>query len=197
MPIQSAGPTLNIAAFSARLLQQHEVLPRARITAQIIADTLPGSAVNIYTSTTLAGGDVWTVLATVGDAEVTEPTIPLDTGTLGILARELKPLRFEGKTLSREEYAHVNVRRTLHSLTYLPLTHDEVLIGAIEILSFENDLSEAQMNPLSALAEVASAALRGAQIYQEENKKINRKLDIKKNKIKKIKNRIKRELKLK
>ena len=169
MPIQSAGPTLNLAAFSARLLQQHEVLPRARITAQIIADTLPGSAVNIYTTTTLADRDAWTVLATVGDAEVTEATIPLDTATLGILARELKPLRFEGKTLSREEFAHVNVRRTLHSLTYLPLIHHEALIGAIEILSFENNLSEAQMDSLGALAEVASAALHGAQIYQEEH----------------------------
>src|SRR6202022_5130824 len=101
----------------ARLLEEQVVFPRARNTAQTIAATLPGSAVNVYTTTPLADGDAWTVIATAGENAVPEAAIPLHTGTLGILARELKPLLFEGNALSREEYAHVNVRRTLHSLT--------------------------------------------------------------------------------
>src|SRR4029077_3140697 len=168
MPIQSLGLTLNIAVLSARLLEEHEVSPRARVAAQMIAETLPGSAINIYL-TTLADGHSWTVIATAGEGGVPEALIPLQTGTLGILARELKPLMFEGSTLIREEYAHVNVRRTLHSLSYLPITQSGELIGAIEILSFENKLSEAQLNALSAVAEVASAALYAAQIYQDEH----------------------------
>src|ERR1700737_4317301 len=148
MPIQSSGLTLNIAAFSARLLEEHEVLPRARITAQTIAEALPGSAVNVYAIAGLAEGEVWTVMATAGEAAVPEATIPLQTGTLGILARELKPLLFEGNHLRRGEYSHVNVRRTLRSLCYLPLTQGEALIGAIEILSFEKKLKEAHRNPL-------------------------------------------------
>src|ERR1700730_7121273 len=166
MPIQSSGLTLNIAAFSARLLEEHEVLPRARITAQTIAEALPGSAVNVYAIAGLAEGEVWTVMATAGEAAVPEATIPLQTGTLGILARELKPLLFEGDDLSREEYAHVNVRRTLRSLSYLPLTQHGELIGAIEILSFEDNLRAVHMNDLGAVAEVASAALDGGQFYQ-------------------------------
>jgi RND family efflux transporter MFP subunit len=169
MPIQSSGLTLDIAAFSARLLEEHEVLPRARITAQVIVEALPGTAVNVYATTFMADRETWTVVATAGEAALPEATIPLQTGTLGILARELKPLVFEGKSLSREEYAHVNVRRTLHSLSYLPLTQDGALIGAIEILSFENKLSELQMNALSTLADVASAALSGAQAYQDQH----------------------------
>jgi len=169
MPIQISRLTLNIAALSARLLEEQEVFPRARITAQTIAEALPGSAVNVYTTTPLADGDAWTVIATAGEDAVPEAAIPLQTGTLGILARELKPLLFEGNALSREEYAHVNVRRTLHSLTYLPLIQREELIGAIEILSFENKLNEAHMNALGAVAEVTSGALYGAQIYQEEH----------------------------
>ena len=168
MPIQSLGLTLNIAVLSARLLEEHEVSPRARVAAQMIAETLPGSAVNIYL-TTLADDHSWSVIATAGEGGVPEALIPLQTGTLGILARELKPLVFEGSTLIREEYAHVNVRRTLHSLSYLPITQSGELIGAIEILSFENKLSEAQLNALSAVAEVASAALYAAQIYQDEH----------------------------
>jgi RND family efflux transporter MFP subunit len=169
MPIQSSGLTLNIAALSARLLEEHEVFPRTRITAQTIAEALPGSAVNIYAVTALAEGNVWTAMASAGEAAVPEATIPLGSGTLGILTRELKPVLFEGNNLSREEYAHVNVRRTLRSLAYLPLTQNEELIGAIEIFSFEDKLSAVHMNGLGAVAEVAGGALHGAQIYQEEH----------------------------
>jgi RND family efflux transporter MFP subunit len=169
MPIQSSGLTLNIAAFSARLLEEHEVLPRARIAAGTISDALPGCAVNIYLTTPLAEGDAWAVMASAGEEAVPEDAIPLHTGTLGILAHERTPLLFDGNALSREEYAHLNVRRTLRSLAYLPLTQHEELIGAIEVLSFENTLSKAQLNALGAAAEVASAAMYGAQIYQDEH----------------------------
>ncbi len=169
MPIQISRLTLNIAALSARLLEEHEVTPRARITAQTLAEALPGSAVNVYAITALAEGNVWTVMATAGEAAKPEAAVPLQTGTLGILARERKPLLFDGNNLSREEYAHVNLRRTLRSLSYLPLTQREALIGAIEILSFEDKLSAEHVNSLGAVAEVASAALYGAQIYQEEH----------------------------
>jgi len=169
MPIQSSGLTLNIAALSARLLAELEVVPRVRVVAQAIADVLPGSAVNLYAVAALEDGNGWTVLAMAGEGALPEATIPLDAGTLGTLARELKPLLFEGNVLSREEYAHVNVRRTLRSLSYLPLMRDEELIGAIEILSFENRLTEAQLGALSEVAEVAGGALYGAQVYQNEH----------------------------
>lgn len=170
MAIQSSGLALHMAALSARLLEEHEPIPRARITAHTLADALPGSAVNVYAVGSLPDGDVWSVMATAGEGASPEAAIPLQTGTLGTLAQDPRPLLFEGKSLSREEYAHVNVRRTLRSLAYLPLTRaqGEDLIGAIEILSFENDVSEAQMHDLGAVAEIFSAALHGAQTYAEE-----------------------------
>lgn len=170
MPIQSSRLALNIAAFSARLLEQQEVSPRSRIVTQTISDAFPGTAVNVYLTVSQPEGDAWTAIASAGEAAVPETTIPLQLGTLGILANEPKPLLFEGSALSREEYAHVNVRRTLHSLSYLPLIQNELLIGAIEILSFESTLSEKQLESLVAVAEVASAALHAAQTYQEEHR---------------------------
>ncbi len=169
MAIQSSGLSLIMAALSARLLEEREVSSRARITAQIVADALPGSAVNVYAVAPLPEGDAWAVMASAGAAALPEAIIPLHTGTLGILARDLKPLLFDGRSLSREDYAHVNVRRTLHTLCYLPLTRNDALIGAIEVLSFENKLSQAQMNDLGTVAEVFSAALYGAQVYEDEH----------------------------
>jgi hypothetical protein len=103
MAIQSSSLSLDVAALSARLLEEREVSPRARITAQKLAEALPGSAVNVYAVAPLPDGDVWAVMATAGEAAAPETTIPLQTGTLGILARDAKPLLFEGKGLSREE----------------------------------------------------------------------------------------------
>ena len=168
MPIQSPGVTLQIPALCTRLLEQHEVAPRARIIAQAVTEALPGSAVNVYCASTFAEGDAWTVLASVGDVTVPERTVPLDTGALGAVARELRPLRFEGKTLIREDFAHLHVRRTLASLSYLPLAQEEALIGAIEILTFDEELSEDHLNALQGLTEVASGALHGAEVYEEE-----------------------------
>src|SRR5580658_2465883 len=110
MPIQSSRLVLDLAAFSVRLLEQQEISPRSRITAQTIAEALPGTAVNVYVTRSDAEGDAWTAVASAGEAAVAalpEATIPLQSGSLGILAKELKPLLFEGSTLSREEYAHV------------------------------------------------------------------------------------------
>ena len=169
MPIQSSGVTVNAAVLSARLLEELELLPRARILAKTIAEAVPDSVVNVYVAPALSDADAWTVLATVGDSAVPEGTVPIETGTLGMLARELKPLIFEGKTLLREEYAHVNVRRTLHALSYLPLLRGNSLIGAIEILSFDSPISEGQLNALNAVSKIAGAALYGAQTYQDEH----------------------------
>jgi RND family efflux transporter MFP subunit len=169
MPIQSSGLDLNIVSLCTRLISEREVLPRARITAQFLAEALPECNVSLYQASTLPDGDMWTVIATEGDGAVPEASFPLDTGTLGTLARELKPLLFEGQALAREEYSHINVRRTLISLAYLPLQLDEVLVGAIEILSFEKNLEEEQLQALLPVAEVASAGLQAAEVYQDEH----------------------------
>ena len=169
MPIQSSGLIFPIAEVSTRLLEAHEVVTRARITTQTIAQWHPGSAVSVYTTTAgLADGDMWKWLASAGDVTVPESSIPLRAGTLGILAHALKPVQFEGSTLIREEFAHLHVRRTLRSLSYLPLIREGALIGAIEILSFDERLSASQLDALRPVAEVAASAVSGAQGYEDE-----------------------------
>lgn len=169
MPIQNSGLILNLPELSASLLEELEVLPRARTTAEFMAEALPGTAINIYAAPALAGSDGWMVLATVGDATIPETAFPLETGTLGVLARELKPLLYDGRTLPREEYAHVNVRRTLQSLSYLPLMQGDSLIGAIEILGFDSNISESHLKALAPVAEITSAALYSGQAYLDQH----------------------------
>jgi RND family efflux transporter MFP subunit len=165
MATQSPNLILDIAAISVSLLEAHEVAPRANTVARAIAALLPAAAVNVYMVSETAAGEVWTVRGTVGDAAPDE-TVPLDAGTLGILAASPGALLFAGKTLIREQYAHLNVRKTLHSLAYLPLVTHGALIGTIEILSFEEPLTETHLDVLQGVAEIAGPALHAAGQYE-------------------------------
>jgi hypothetical protein len=52
MAIQGSVLAVDIAAFSAQLFDQREVLPRARTIAATVGDVLPGSAATVYFLTT-------------------------------------------------------------------------------------------------------------------------------------------------
>jgi RND family efflux transporter MFP subunit len=167
MGTQSTDLAIDLATISTHLLETQEISLRARTVANAAADSLPGSGVNVYLALSSGEEEVWEVCATVGDA-APDRSIPLQTGTLGILAADPKPLLLAGKHLIREEYGHLNVRRTLQSLAYLPLIAGDSVIGAIEILSFDSPLAESHLQALQPLAEVAGPALHAAQVYEGE-----------------------------
>src|ERR1035438_2382827 len=170
MATQSPNIVLDITAIAVRLLEARETAPRARIIAHSLAALLPGSAVNVYMVADTTEGPVWTVHATIGDAAPGE-TVPLTSGVLGALVASSEPLLFAGRTLIREQYAHLNVRKTLQSLAYLPLVVNGALIGAIEILSFEEPLAETHLNALQGAGELAGSALNAAHQYRSEERR--------------------------
>ncbi len=153
---------------SARLLSAQEVVPRARILASFVAGRFLGAAVNVYILSSLNSEEVWLPKASLGEVSVYEGSVPADTGTLGEMKARQKPLLFSGKELQRETYAHLDIRRTLLSLAYLPLVKDGALVGAIEILSFDQEISQDHLRSLNPVAESAAAALAAAQIYENE-----------------------------
>jgi RND family efflux transporter MFP subunit len=168
MASQSFDLTTDPVELSARLLSAQEVIPRARIVARFVADRFLGAAVNIYILSSLASEEVWLPKASLGEVSAHEGSVPADTGTLGELKAQQKPLLFSGKELLRENYAHLDIRRTLLSLAYLPLVKDGALVGAIEILSFDQEISQDHLRSLNPVTEVAGAALATAQTYENE-----------------------------
>jgi RND family efflux transporter MFP subunit len=168
MATQGPGVAIDIAAFSAQLLGNREVSPRARLIAQAVTDLLPGTAASVYLTTTLDGEEGWAAQATSGEVSVAEPFVPLAQGTLGNLAANAEAIALSGRDITREDYAHLNVRRTVNSLAYLPLKIEDTLHGAIEVLSFEDVLSAATLSALQPLADVAAPALISAVQYEEE-----------------------------
>jgi len=168
MVSQSFNLKIDLIDLSARLLAAQELIPRARIIARTIAELLPGTAVNAYVLSSLDAVEVWVPKATVGEVSVQAENVSADSGTLAELLAQKEVLLLSGKNLLREKYAHLDIRRTLLSLAYLPLLKADTLVGAIEILSFEKEITEEQVSALSPVADVSVAALIAAQSYENE-----------------------------
>ncbi len=168
MVSQSSNLKIDLIGFSTRLLAAQELIPRARIIARTIADLLPGTAVNTYILLLLDGNQVWVPKATVGEVSLQAKSAPAGLGTLGELLARKKALLLSGQYLLRERYAHLDIRRTLLSLAYLPFFNADTLAGAVEILSFEKEITEEQLRTLDPLADIAAAALMAAQSYEME-----------------------------
>jgi RND family efflux transporter MFP subunit len=167
MATQGSALVLDIASFSAQMLDHREVSPRARIVAEAVGDLLPGTACAVYLLGTQDEEQVWIPQAIVGDVSIPDSFIPASEGALGVLATKPEPMVFSGKELVREQYGHLHVRRTLNSLAYLPLKHQGELTGAIEILGFDGTL-ESALHSLQPLADIAASALANAVTYEEE-----------------------------
>ena len=162
----------NLAGFATNLLANPELRSRARCIAEAVAEIIPGSAVNVYRRVDEEGQDVWTPQASRGDVSVRGETIPIDDGTLGTVSRDTSAVTFSTSELAREDYAHLDVRKTFRSLAYVPLISDDKLAGAIEILSFESTITVRQLESLKPLAEVAAAALSAGHKYENERNTI-------------------------
>jgi transcriptional regulator with GAF, ATPase, and Fis domain len=156
-----------LADFSATLLAELEIGPRARIFARSIADMAPDSAILVY-----AGENdeavAWTLKAVVGEVSVDRGAIAVNTGTLGAVARERAVLRFNPDELTREDYAHLDVRQSFTALTYVPIMLDEKLIGCVEIVSFSQRPTEALLGAVTRMADFAAIAFGTALAYEGE-----------------------------
>jgi len=163
---------MDIAAFSAGLLTRLELGPRARYTAEVVANAVPGAAVSVYLLNLQNETETWVSQASFGDVYVQEQALPINAGTLGWLAEDQSVLAFSGPELAREDYAHLDIRKTLQSLAYLPLIQNEKLAGAIEILTFDRPITSDQLTALMPVAELAGAGLLSSQNYEKERNTI-------------------------
>src|SRR5260370_42543438 len=105
MVTQGSVLAIDLAAFSAHLLETREVSPRARIIAQAITVLFSAAAVNVYLLATLDEGQVWAPQATAVEVSVHDSSVPVAQGTLGLIAPQARPFLPTATELLREQYA--------------------------------------------------------------------------------------------
>jgi RND family efflux transporter MFP subunit len=168
LPSQEQESVLDLSVLSSQLLAEPEVLQRARLFVRFVAGLLPEAAVSLYTLADDANSTYWIRKATSGGATIHEQAIHSGLGLLGHLLVDASPILRNRAEIKREDYPHIDIRRTLVSLCYVPLLHNGMLAGALEIMSFEEELSEDAIATLQPAAAVAAAAITSAQVYEEE-----------------------------
>src|SRR5438270_3915884 len=118
MDVQRPGWTDVSGEFLRNLLREREVRPRCALLAQQAMDFIPGGTAVVYVVEE-EDQPHWVARASLGEVHLDDPIVPFDSGTLGVVADQKKPLLFSGRELVREDYAHLHARRTLQSLAYI------------------------------------------------------------------------------
>lgn len=168
MATQSPRFSVPLADFATALLAEREVAPRARRIAEFLAGLLPETSVVVYAVYDQDAPE-WSPAAVLGEVSMQEPVVEFGAGTLGALAQKREPVLYEAGDVEREDYAHLNVRRTVRSLAYIPLIVDaNTLVGAIELVGFGKAMSEASLAPAIDAAEIAALGLATALMYENE-----------------------------
>jgi RND family efflux transporter MFP subunit len=111
---------------------------------------------------------VWTARAAEGEAEVAQSVVEMGTGTLGVIAGEKEVHIFAGSELKREQYAHLNLRRTVAALACVPMLLEEMLLGAIEIVRYDGPITDTELGQVAELAEYAALGLATGIAYEAE-----------------------------
>jgi RND family efflux transporter MFP subunit len=168
LPSSDQDWIVDISILSTNLLAEQEVVPRTRVLARFVADLIPESAVSVYTLGSDDSNTYWVPKATIGEAAVHDEDILSDAGLLGSLLEKAEPVLRTAAQLHREDYPHIDARRTLRSLCYVPLIHNDNLVGALEILSFERELTSLTIEALLPLSGVVAASIVSAQSYESE-----------------------------
>ncbi|MGH9509137.1 MAG: efflux RND transporter periplasmic adaptor subunit [Terriglobales bacterium] len=152
------------ADLATALLATSEVVPRARLIAEQAIHLVPDGAAVVYV---LDERDGWVPKATAGEVAF-QSIVEAAVGTLGEVAERKEALVFDGSELPREAYAHLNVRRTLVSLAVIPLIADDRMVGAMEVLSFEEPISDASLAALAELGTFSALGLASSIAYENE-----------------------------
>jgi RND family efflux transporter MFP subunit len=169
LPNTSQNSGNGVATFFKELIKAQEVASRSRVLASFTAELIPDSAVTVYTIASDADENYWVPRAIIGDATIHEQAIPSDSGMLGELFNDASEvISKSAPQLQREDYPHIDARRTVRSLHYVPLVDGEDLVGAVEILCFGVVATSDALETLINISEPAAASLVSAQQYETE-----------------------------
>jgi len=156
----------SVKELAAALLSQQEVARRAEVIAEQVSQILPGITVVVYVIEDQAS-PAWTAKAASGDV-VGNRVINFDEGPLGAIAESKRLQVLEGSDLKREHYAHLDIRRTVVSLAYLPLSVNATLVGALELINYERPFHSSALQGLNDIVHLAGPAIAASLAYESE-----------------------------
>ena len=146
------------------LLAAPDIVTRAGLIASAVVEALPESACVIHRYRPNENDSAWTAIAIGGEISI-EGEAQLNGSPLiePLFSDSPEIIVYADSDLRREDYAHLHVTRSVSSLAYLPLLNDDQLIGAIEIVAFDEALESENLIELTPVAQLGVPALLAAE----------------------------------
>src|ERR1700744_5339506 len=170
MNIQT-GIRLNSQHFSEltrSLLASPEVAARATLLADALRKALGEVACVLYSRR----DGSWVPLGVTEEISVVDSVVGADAALFAPLLQSTGPVVYPAGELAREDYTHIQVLRTIRSIGYMPLLRDGQPVGAFEIVSFSEPLTDALLLSLEGFAELAWIAIESAHEYEEQRQNL-------------------------
>ena len=170
MNIQT-GIRLNSQHFSEltrSLLASPEVAARATLLADALRKALGEVACVLYSRR----DGSWVPLGVSEEISVVDSVVGADAALFAPLLQSTGPVVYPAGELAREDYTHIHVLRTIRSIGYMPLLRDGQPVGAFEIVSFSEPLTDALLLSLEGFAELAVIAIESAHEYEEQRQNL-------------------------
>jgi RND family efflux transporter MFP subunit len=173
MPDLAATFAAEAVDFAAQLLGATSSNARARLLAARVVDLIADSACVVYRFDPDRPDAAWKTTGRAGDVSVGSAALPSGSSLFEpMLADMQSPIVYATADLQREHYAHLQVTRSLASISYLPMSQGEQMIGAIEVLSFARLLSAEDLEALEPMVRLAGPSLAGAQVVEQEKENL-------------------------
>ena len=173
MPDLAATCAAEAIDVAAQLLGAPSSNARAKLLAAWVIDLIEDSACVVYRFDPLVPEAAWKAMGRAGEVSVGSSGLPADCSLFEpMLTAAEDSVVYSGAELQREDYAHLQVTRSVASISYLPMSMGETLIGAIEVLSFSRLLSPDDLEALEPLVQLAAPSLSGAHVFEQEKENL-------------------------
>jgi RND family efflux transporter MFP subunit len=168
---QAAAANQTTLEVAFRLLEAPDSAGRAALLCASVVNLLPDAAAVLYRFDAQDDAATWTAIGLAGDVSVEQRALNgADTLFAPIEDFESERILYPGSQVRREQYAHLNVTRSIGGFAYLPLVHQEKqqLIGVLEILSFSTPITAAVLDELAPLEYLAAPALLAGEDFERQ-----------------------------
>lgn len=152
------------SAFVLNLLSARDLNTVSRLLATHALELVNAGAAILY----LVGEEALSARSVAGQVQVDQQVVPAENSTLAAVLADPTPQCFSGTEIARENFAHLETRRTLQSLAYVPIAIQGQLGAVLEVISFDDPLTEDDLTSLAAIAGYATPALERAQAAENE-----------------------------
>jgi transcriptional regulator with GAF, ATPase, and Fis domain/biotin carboxyl carrier protein len=157
-------PNSSYVELAKSLLAAVDSSARAILVAQAVVQQIEESACVVHRLISEGDESALMVIGLAGSISSSGEALAVDGRLVASLFGESpEAVVYDGADIEREDFAHLNVSRSLASLAYLPMVVGDQMIGLLEVLTFTEAPGAEQFESLEPILQLAGPAIAAAE----------------------------------